>query len=164
MQHHDQSDLARLAGGCPLCAPRAANNEYRLEIASLTISTLYLFRDQRFRGYCLLVFDAWHATELAGLNDHEYATFMNDLRRALRAIQNALRPDHMNCESLGNSNPHLHWHIIPRYQNDPRWGQPIWEGWPRNEFTVNRMTIPKVEELGLIRQIQLTLKEGSISP
>jgi ATP adenylyltransferase len=157
MHQHDQADVARQRGECSLCAPRPANNEYRLEIAPLTISTLYLFRDQRFRGYCLLVFDARHATELAELNDQEYGAFMNDLRRALRAIQQALRPDHMNCESLGNSNPHLHWHIVPRYQNDPRWGQPIWEGWPRNEFTVNRAALPQAEERSLIQQIQLTL-------
>lgn len=36
--------------GCYLCAPREANNDYRLEIGQLSISTLYLFRDQRFRG------------------------------------------------------------------------------------------------------------------
>jgi diadenosine tetraphosphate (Ap4A) HIT family hydrolase len=32
----------------------------------------------------------------------------------------------MNVESLGNLMPHLHWHVIPRYRNDGRWGQPIW--------------------------------------
>jgi diadenosine tetraphosphate (Ap4A) HIT family hydrolase len=36
------------------------------------------------------------------------------------------QPDHINVESLGNVVPHLHWHIIPRYVDDPRWGMPIW--------------------------------------
>jgi diadenosine tetraphosphate (Ap4A) HIT family hydrolase len=22
--------------------------------------------------------------------------------------------------------PHLHWHVVPRYKNDGRWGAPIW--------------------------------------
>jgi diadenosine tetraphosphate (Ap4A) HIT family hydrolase len=30
-------------------------------------------------------------------------------------------------ESLGNVVPHLHWHIIPRYVDDPKWGAPIWQ-------------------------------------
>jgi ATP adenylyltransferase len=156
----DRSDAARQAIGCPLCTPRAANNEYRLQIAPLAISTLYLFRDQRFRGYCLLVFDAWHATSLTDLSNHEYSTFMTDLQRALQAIQHALQPDHLNCESLGNSNPHLHWHIVPRYKNDPRWGQPIWEGWPRAEFTVNRVSLPEAQERMLIEQIHVTLQRS----
>ena len=37
-----------------------------------------------------------------------------------------MRPDHINVESLGNVVPHLHWHIVPRYVGDPRWGMPIW--------------------------------------
>jgi diadenosine tetraphosphate (Ap4A) HIT family hydrolase len=47
----------------------------------------------------------------------------------------------MNYECLGNSSPHLHWHLIPRYIDDPRWGQPVWEGWPRHEFTLHRVTL-----------------------
>jgi len=35
-------------------------------------------------------------------------------------------PQHVNVESLGNVMPHLHWHVIPRYKNDGRWGSPIW--------------------------------------
>jgi diadenosine tetraphosphate (Ap4A) HIT family hydrolase len=32
----------------------------------------------------------------------------------------------MNVAALGNLMPHLHWHIVPRYELDPRWGAPIW--------------------------------------
>jgi len=27
---------------------------------------------------------------------------------------------------LGNTVPHLHWGLIPRYKNDGRWGNPVW--------------------------------------
>ncbi len=121
------------------------DNEHALWIADLSTSTLLLFRDQRFKGYCILSFAARRTTSLESLSDDEYRMFLLDLRAASRAIRQALDPDHMNYELLGNSDPHLHWHIVPRYKTDPRWGQPIWEGWPRNEFNVNRYTLSPAE-------------------
>jgi len=125
-----------------------------LEVAPLAISTLYLFRDQRFRGYCLLIFDARHASSLDELSEEEYADYMRDLRDAASVLRSVFRPDHMNYECLGNTSPHLHWHIVPRYRQDPRWGQPIWEGWQRNEFNINRMTLAEHEYQMVIEQIR----------
>lgn len=39
---------------------------------------LYLKRDQRFRGYCVLIFDPRHATDLPELTDAEYLDFMRE--------------------------------------------------------------------------------------
>ena len=33
-------------------------------------------------------------------------------------IRQVMRPDKINLASLGNLTPHLHWHVIPRYQHD----------------------------------------------
>ncbi|MDP9317064.1 MAG: HIT family protein [Chloroflexota bacterium] len=144
----------RVGRNCSLCLPRQATNDYRIEIAALSTSTLYLFRDQRFRGYCLLIFDPRHATALEELSEDEYTLFMQDMRQAAQAIRSALQPDHMNYECLGNSSPHLHWHLVPRYHTDPRWGQPIWEGWQRNEFNINRVTLADHEYAALIHRIR----------
>ncbi len=133
------------------------DNEHVIWIADLSISTLLLFRDQRFKGYCILSFAARRATSLESLSEDEYRSFFHDLRAASRAIRQALNPDHMNYELLGNSDPHLHWHIVPRYKTDPRWGQPIWEGWPRNEFNVNRHTLSSAEYDAIVHAIRQQL-------
>ncbi len=140
------------------------DNDDLIWIAELGISTLYLYRDQRFRGYCILSFSAWDATSLEALNAEEYRRFFQDLRNASRAIRSALNPDHMNYELLGNSNPHLHWHIVPRYRADPRWGRPIWEDYPRNEFRLNRHTLEEQEYSSLVLQIRRELEKHSSAP
>ena len=138
------------------------DNDDVLFIAELHISTLLLYREQRFRGYCILSFSAWDATSLESLSDEEYTRFSLDLRTASKAIRSVCKPDHMNYELLGNSNPHLHWHIVPRYKSDPRWGQPIWEGYPRNEFKINRHTLTEAEYATLVDQIHAALESNSI--
>lgn len=139
------------------------DNNDALWIAELSISTLLLYREQRFRGYCILSFSAHNATSIESLSDAEYSQFMGDLRTASQAIRSACNPDHMNYELLGNSNPHLHWHIVPRYKTDPRWGRPIWEEWPRNEFNINRHTLAESEYVALVNQIRAALEGDSVS-
>ena len=36
-----------------------------------------------------------------------------------------MQPVKMNCNLLGNSVPHLHTHIVPRYEDDPKPGWPF---------------------------------------
>jgi diadenosine tetraphosphate (Ap4A) HIT family hydrolase len=39
----------------------------------------------------------------------------------------------MNYELLGNQVPHLHWHLFPRYRDDPNRLQPVWLALDRAE-------------------------------
>jgi diadenosine tetraphosphate (Ap4A) HIT family hydrolase len=117
----------RRAGvGCPLCAPRPDVNEFVLLIRKLTVSSLYLARDQTYRGQCMLVYDLHHANRLDELELGQWQALARDIWLAGRAVALEFGPRHMNVESLGNEVPHLHWHLIPRYTDDGRWGGPIW--------------------------------------
>jgi len=121
-----QWDAKVLGVGCPLCAPRAERNDEWDFVAKLGIASLYLARNQTYRGQCLLIFDPRHAARPDELSAAEWATFSADLRASANAVMRATRPDHVNVASLGNVVPHLHWHVIPRYVGDARWGAPIW--------------------------------------
>ena len=122
------SDWDKLAAGqsCTFDAPRAANTAHWDLVAAMTVSTWYLPHNQMYRGHGVLVFDPRHATRLDQLTSAEWQAYATDLQRVVQAIVGVCKPDHLNVESLGNVMPHLHWHVIPRYKNDGRWGQPIW--------------------------------------
>jgi diadenosine tetraphosphate (Ap4A) HIT family hydrolase len=45
-------------------------------------------------------------------------------------------PEKINVASFGNMQPHLHWHIIARFKDDPYFPKTTWEE-PIREFTLN---------------------------
>ena len=55
-------------------------------------------------------------------------TFLHrDGRRSSAAVARGFAPRKFNYELLGNSCPHLHWFLIPRYDTDPHPRGPAWE-------------------------------------
>ncbi len=147
----------RLQGvDCPLCAPRATIGVFNIEIAKLTIATLYLGRNQVFRGYCVLIFDPRHVTGLQHLSAEENRAFAEDLQHAAQAIDAALHPDLLNYEIIGMGVLHLHWHIAPRYKTDPRWGHPLWTD-PAGMPEIHRVELSEQEYTDLVELIRSKL-------
>jgi diadenosine tetraphosphate (Ap4A) HIT family hydrolase len=101
-----------------------------------------------------LVYDGPHATRLDQLPPDAATAFMSDLLRVQRAIVEVLKPDHVNLELLGNVIPHLHWHIVPRYKTDPRWGSPIWM---TDERAMPRVLLSEVARASLIGSLRSAL-------
>jgi diadenosine tetraphosphate (Ap4A) HIT family hydrolase len=79
---------------------------------------------QFFTGYCML-FSREHATELSQLGVNR-AAFLDEMATLAQAIEESFRPHKLNYELLGNQVPHLHWHLFPRFANDPERLQPVW--------------------------------------
>src|SRR5947208_2699181 len=92
----------------------------------LPASIAILAPDQYYRGYTLVV-SKTHATELYHLDERESTQYFRDMLRVAAAVAAAFRPRKMNYEVLGNTVAHLHWHLFPRYDEDPNPKRPTWE-------------------------------------
>lgn len=93
-------------------------DEYGFTITNLEVSRLRLVRNQYVPGYCVLIARR-HVCELHDFNERERQLFVEDLARAGEALKRAMDALKMNTEILGNQQPHLHAHLVPRYYGDP---------------------------------------------
>ena len=151
-------DLWAKGRDCPFDQPRPVSNEYWDLVAPLSISSLYLAKNQTYYGQCLLIFDAWHAIRPEQLPLKEWRTFSDDLFAAQNIISRTVMPDHINLATLGNVIPHLHWHITPRYKSDPRWGAPIWTS---NLDDMKDVRLPDEGRLALLNRLKSGFSERS---
>jgi len=105
---------------------RICGFELWVPIAGLSVSTVGLYDDARFPGRCLVALNE-HYDHLEDVPESTASKLMNEMQavgRALRATLNAL---HVNYAVLGNTHPHVHAHVIPRYADDPNPLRPPWE-------------------------------------
>jgi diadenosine tetraphosphate (Ap4A) HIT family hydrolase len=105
---------------CPICR----NVATELAIAELEVSRVMMSEDAPMRGYVWLPVRR-HVIELHDLTETEAAAFMRDIRRASRAVLAATGAVKINYEIHGNTVPHLHLHVFPRYRGDPFENGPI---------------------------------------
>jgi diadenosine tetraphosphate (Ap4A) HIT family hydrolase len=95
-------------------------------IARLRSGYVKLHPTQYFRGYTL--FTAKRCVpEVYDLPRDERDVHLHEMAEVVHAVARAFQPRKMNYEALGNAGAHLHWHIFPRYDDDPHPRGPVWE-------------------------------------
>jgi diadenosine tetraphosphate (Ap4A) HIT family hydrolase len=109
---------------CLYCRKDQRLQDLMIEIAPLPASTLYLFKEQTHRGRCVVAYRG-HVNELFELPDAELTLFMRDVVRAARAIKEACAPNKINYGAYSDKLPHLHVHLVPKYEGGEKWGAPF---------------------------------------
>ncbi len=103
-----------------MCAGgRPDETEYGIRVMAGAWSDTYLQKRGKVRGYCVAIWRGRHVSEPTELSWEEAAGYWREVLAVAGALENQFRPVKMNIEMLGNTTPHLHTHLRPRYIDDP---------------------------------------------
>ena len=106
--------------GCPLCE---------------TDGGLLIFQNEKFRiiqadeaGFPAFYRVVWtqHRPEFSDLSSEDRNICMNGVVLVEQILRSELQPLKINLAALGNMVPHLHWHVIARFEWDSHFPAPVW--------------------------------------
>ena len=106
---------------CLDCQNNDTLHSLMIEVAKLSVSRMFIFKEQTYHGRCLVAYDK-HVDGLNLLSDEERNAFMSDVAKVTRAMQKVFNPDKINYGAYSDTLEHLHFHLIPKYVGGPDFG------------------------------------------
>ena len=139
---------------CAYCQEGELVGKFGIKITELPASKVYLFREQSHRGR-VIVASKKHVSEIIDLDRRERQAFMDDVAKVASALRTAFHPRKINYGAYGDTGCHLHFHLVPKYADDPfEWG---------GTFAMNpeRTFLSDAEYADLVSTIKAELEVGS---
>ena len=106
---------------CLYCQNNETLHSLMIEVAQLSVSRMFIFKEQTYHGRCLVAYKD-HVDDLNLLSDDERNAFMADVARVTRAMQKVFNPAKINYGAYSDTLSHLHFHLIPKYEGGPDFG------------------------------------------
>ena len=94
-------------------------------IASNDLLRVVRVLDENYPAFCRVILNR-HVTEMTDLLSDERYQLMDAVFVVERTMLDALNPRKINLASFGNMVSHLHWHVIPRFEDDPHFPNAVW--------------------------------------
>ena len=109
-----------VAAVCPLCATEGGTLVWRG-------AHLRVIRadEAGFPAFYRVVWNT-HVAEFSDLNAPSRQHCMDVVAVVEQALRDVLQPTKINLAALGNMVPHLHWHVIARFDWDSHFPAPVW--------------------------------------
>jgi diadenosine tetraphosphate (Ap4A) HIT family hydrolase len=130
---------------CMYCMEDERRNQLMIEIAQLEVSTVFLFKEQTYKGRCNVVYKD-HVKELFHLEDQELTSFMKDVKKVAEAVDKAFGPNKINYGAYGDTLHHLHMHVVPKYEGKENWGS-TFEMNPGNIYLTDQEYQDRIQEI-----------------
>ena len=105
---------------CPLCDTPGGTLLWQDVLCRVILAD-----EPDYPGFLRVILNA-HIKEMTDLPAAEQASLMRVVFATEAALREVMQPDKINLASLGNVVPHLHWHVIPRFSDDPHFPNPVW--------------------------------------
>ena len=106
---------------CLYCTNNETLHNLMIQIAELRVSRVFLFKEQTYRGRCLVAYNG-HVNDLNELSDEQRNLFMADVADVTRAMQRLFQPEKINYGAYSDKLSHLHFHLAPKYVDGPDYG------------------------------------------
>lgn len=106
---------------CALCLP---SSEKDLIFSNAALRVVWV-HEPAYPCFIRVIWNG-HVSEMTDLSSTERTMLMTVVFAVEAAMRQILNPDKINHASFGNRVPHVHWHVIPRWQDDSHWPEPIW--------------------------------------
>lgn len=127
--------IPKPAADCPMCS--SVTGRVVWHCAAWRVVHADSSAEASFPAFYRLVSNA-HYTEWSDLPEPLQHEGMTLLTRIEQVMRKHFAPHKVNLASLGNVVPHLHWHIIARYEWDTHFPAPVWAA-PQREADAARV-------------------------
>jgi len=134
---------------CLYCQNNDTLHSLMIEIAPLSVSRVFLFKEQTYHGRCLVAYND-HVNDLNELSDEERNAFMADVARVTRAMDKVFKPEKINYGAYSDKLSHLHFHLAPKYIDGPDYGSTF-------QMNPGKVYLTEAEYQQMIEQIKEAL-------
>ena len=105
---------------CPLCESDGGLLVFRNEDLRIIQAS-----EAGFPAFYRVVWNR-HVAEFSDLSPTERQICMHAVAKVEQVLRSELQPAKINLAALGNMVPHLHWHVIARFDWDGHFPVPVW--------------------------------------
>ena len=105
---------------CPLCGTPGGETLWQDDFCRVVLAD-----EPDYPGFLRVIMNA-HVKEMTDLSAADQKALLKVVLAAEAALREVMAPDKINLAALGNVVPHLHWHVIPRFADDPHFPNPVW--------------------------------------
>jgi diadenosine tetraphosphate (Ap4A) HIT family hydrolase len=133
---------------CDLCKPTPHEVLWQDDFCRVVV-----LNDADYPAYCRVELIA-HIKEMTDLAPPQRARMMKTVFAVETAMREIIQPDKINLASLGNKTPHVHWHIIPRFEDDKHFPNSHWGEAKTSAMQTNIHALSRASKLTFIDKIK----------